>query len=132
MNKLNHKEYLILSRITKLKGYSDENFWSIGVSKDIKDTFISNVKATVSYGAKINILYEGSAKEIPVDLQEKLLCVSDSSENPSRPFRWYKGGGCGYTDDPTNIEKTRTESLNFVLEKIDNPEKVFIYELEIL
>lgn len=135
MSKIEHKEVKISSAIHKNLGFSDSNYWSIARSKQDKDTFVSTVTAKGEYGVKINILYEGKPSETPIELLEKLLCVGDSSYNPSRPFRWYKNRAgfnniCADTDNPVNVIKCRNESFQHYLNEIGNPDFIFIYEIE--
>lgn len=137
MNEIKHKEVKIKSAVHKNMGYSDSNYWSVSRSRHDKDTFVSTVTAKGEYGVKVNILYEGKPSETPIELLESLLCVGDSSYNPSRPFRWYKNRAgfnniCADTNDPADIIKCRNESFQFYLNEIDNPEKIFIYEIEVL
>lgn len=134
MSTIIHKELQVKSTITKLKGHSAENFWSISKSTN-KDTFVSNVKAEGSKDIVVNELYQGPPADVPIELLDDLLCSGDSSYNPSRPFRWYKDYSgmtiCVDTSTPESIHEGRMASLKTVLDRIDNPETIFIYELEI-
>ena len=130
--KPDHKEVHIKSSIYKNRSYSTENSWIVSRDSSDRDTFVSTVSAsTGSSKIKINILYSGDHDKVPADLLENLLCVADSSYNPSRPFRWYKGHICADTNYPDSIVKCRNESFEKYLKLIDSPEKIFIYEIEI-
>ena len=126
-NKHPHKEIQIRSKITKLQGYSDDNTWMIHLSKD-NDTFISTVKPlTSSAGIKINIIYEGA----PNKISDSLFVTNDSSENPLRPFRWYGSDICVMTTTEEEIQTGRDNLMKNFLLKLDNPEIIWIYEIEI-
>ena len=130
---LHPKEIKIQDSVYKNQSYSDKgNSFTVNVDKECKDTFLSNVPAIGGKNVQITTIYSGKSNEVPVDLLEKLLCTADSSYNPSRPFRWYKGGGVALTDEVGSVEKCRNESFNFFLKQIDSPEYVFIYEMEII
>lgn len=130
MAKIQHKEIRLKSSINKLKAYSDENYWSIHHSSD-KETFISTVTAKSSSSKiKINLLYEGLPSEVSNELLDNFLCQSDSSYNPSRPFRWYRGNICVMTTSEEEIHKGRLDSFDILLKELEYPEKIFIYEIE--
>jgi hypothetical protein len=81
----------------------------------------------------IELLYEGTLKNLPNDLIDKVLVRADSSYNPSRPFRWYKFVQlCAYTDDEQSIIDTRNASIGHMLKGIDNAEYFYIYNITIL
>jgi hypothetical protein len=99
---------------------------------DEKDTFLSNaIPECDDKQVNINILYQGPSNKVPAELLEKLLCTGDSSYNPLRPFRWYKHQIGGNTNDPKDLERARNESFGNYLKEIENPETIFIYEMEI-
>ncbi len=129
------KEIQILSQVIKTSSYSNkESSWSMYKSSHL-DTFISNASPGEPQVGKIfiNILYQGNTKDVPVELLDKLLCRGDSSYNPMRPFRWYRSAVdfqlCAQTDTKGSVEKIRQESFDSFLSKIDNPEKIWIYEM---
>ena len=136
MNKPHPKEVQILSCYFRNHGYSpEENYISIHKSKDVKDTFVSNVIAkTENKNLKINILFSGKPNEISPELLDKLLVTNDSSYNPSRPFRWYRSKNeriiVATTTDPQSIIFSRAESFNTYLSFLGNPEIIWIYEIE--
>ena len=79
---------------------------------------------------EITLLFSGTRKEISNELLDELLIKADTSYNPSRPFRWYKFvSGCADTDNKESIETFRKESLDYVLQQIDNPETFYIYKI---
>ena len=73
-------------------------------------------------------LYKGDPNYIPLELFDELFIASDTSNNPSRPFRWYKFiNGCCYTDNEDSIKKGRHDCLIAFLEKMNNPKLIYIY-----
>lgn len=89
---MTHKQIQIAKRITTLKAYNNEknggNYFMVSLSKN-KDTFISNVRIDPKEEL-VEIIYEGSPKDIAKKLIDEYLVAADSSYNSSRPFRWYK------------------------------------------
>ena len=125
-----HKEVKIKSSIRKLHGYEPEGDYFLIIKSGIKDTFISNVNIkSHNDKVKVNILFEGKPKETPVELLEDLLAGHDTSDNPLRPFRWYRNGECANTNDPENIKIIRDNNFNELLYEIEKPDKIWIYEL---
>lgn len=138
-----HNYYKINSALHFGECHSDTNHAEgrdsihISKSKTTLDTYISNVMP-VNYSVDlldINVLYAGSTTDAPIELLDKLLCSGDSSYNPSRPFRWYRGnvfgGICVMTDEgPEVIDKGRQQSFKELLEKIESPEFIWIFEIK--
>jgi hypothetical protein len=130
---ITHQEYQIKSRYNKLRGYGEQHGYHI-VSSGENDTFVSNVMPiSCNEKFKLNILYAGLANEIPEELFDNLFQLSDSSENPLRPFRWYRPFNgmsiCVNTNSGSEIQEGRDESLNRLLSFIGHPEAIWIYEL---
>jgi hypothetical protein len=130
------KEFQIKKRIHKhLVSGPYENSYSIVNTKQ-NDTFISNVSVT-SKDYQLNILYQGHPENVSLELIDELLCCGDSSENPLRPFRWYRNNDkmdCVSTDVEGEVEKGARRALDtFIIEFKKEPEDkieyICIYEI---
>lgn len=131
---MNHKSYQIFKNVDSLEGYASSVDGKKFLAYHIfgyNNTYISDTRPEVSSkGLTLKILYEGNASDIPSDIVDELLVTNDSSENPLRPFRWYRYTmHCAMTDDPESIKKVRGESFSKLLEKIENPAYIWIYEI---
>lgn len=85
---------------------------------------------------EIETLFEGILSALKDELVDVLLTQSDTSYNPSRPFRWYKyaTSDCADTDNPDDIKRVRTKALTNVLNKIGDADdfitnKFYIYKV---
>ena len=132
---IHHKEYQIRSRYNKLKGYGEKHAYHI-VSSGENDTFVSNVMPIIGTNTtkfQLKVLYAGKWNEIPEELFDDLFMVSDTSENPYRPFRWYRSWGgdtiCVNTNSGSDIQEGRDISLERLMREIGKPEEIWIYEL---
>ena len=132
MTKLHPKQVQIQTRIYKnIYAYCEkENRLIVNLDKNYKDTFVSNVAVSAGNGTNITILYSGKSNKVPDNLLDKFLCAADTSYNPSRPFRWYKGGIISYTDEKGSVKKGRKESFDIFLKQIEFPKKIWIYEID--
>ena len=137
---MKYKEIKILSSIIKNQNYNqDKLFLNISKSNDV-DTFVTNAVPIVSGPSNkslfVKILFEGDPYDVPVEILEKLLW--DNSYNPLKPFRWYKNAKehistiVADVNNHSDVINKRTQSWDGFLELLENPDKVWIYELTIL
>lgn len=130
-----HRVFQINKKLIALQGYMEDGHklcYHFGTNND---SFISSVEPqTDSKNIRIDIIYAGKASDASEELLDKLLVSSDTSYNPSRPFRWYHftEGDCAMTDDPLSIKRVRDLSFSNLLKKIDTPEYIWIYEIVFL
>jgi len=125
--------FQIKNRLNTVNSYSKKGDKILYYFANNPDTFISNTQpeSDSKNSIKIYILYEGKTKNIPKELLDKLLVSSDSSYNPMRPFRWYHYTefDCADTNDEKSVERVRQKSFSYLLEKIENPDYIWLYEV---
>ena len=99
------------------------------VNKYGKDLFISNCKVDINNCIKV--IYSGVTTDITNTELDKVFLLSDSSDNPLRPFRWYRHYSdntlCVMTTTEEEIHVGRMEAFNSYLEELDNPEYITIF-----
>ena len=84
---------------------------------------------SLKYEIKLKIIFSGKKNEISNELIDELLISSDSC-NPLRPFRWYKYTPyCADINSKKSINQTRKKSFQSLLDKIDNPKDIWIFEI---
>lgn len=121
---MEHKEYHVIKKIHKNRGYSSQNgnFWSISVSKDT-DTYLSNARPE---GKNVELLYEGNIKGIPLGLREKIFLRYENGDGfwflqPTFPYEFCMG------EDKDSGYKTSAEEFSKEL----GTENVYIYEINL-
>ena len=121
-----HKEYQLIRKIVKWRGYSKDNdFFDIHI-RDANDSFISVAKPT---GKCVNILYEGDPNDISNELIDTHFKTYENGDGP-----WLrlceKGESC-WGDSEEAVIRGRKESVASYIEGLGNPSKVYIYEIHL-
>lgn len=120
MGEITHKHVFIDEALGLLPGYSTEenggNFYAAHYNYTGENVLVSTVPIRQSSKhLSIEELFAGKREELSNELIDKLLIASDTSENPSRPFRWYKYAAfdCADTNNEEDIDRVRQTAMCF-------------------
>lgn len=136
MSEVRHKHFFIENSLELLQGYSTGenggNFYDAHYRNEA--IIVSTVPIRLSSKfLNVTELFSGTRLQFTNEIADKLLTASDTSDNPSRPFRWYKFAAydCADTNNEEDMDRVRQVAITNMLAKIDTPETFFIYEIKV-